>query len=106
MPVESAADRAVFVNPDEFGAVVTWPVTGGGTVDIAVLSQAGTILLGTLDGPDVQTSEATLVVVEASLPAGATQGQIITFGGTDFSVRSIEPDGTGFALVRMEEADA
>ena len=104
MAVESAADRAVFVNPDEFGALVTWPVTGGGTVDIAVLSQTGTILLGTQDGPDVQTSEATLVVVEASLPAGATQGQTISFGGTEFTVRSIEPDGTGFALVRMEES--
>lgn len=104
MPVESAADRAVFVNPDEFGAVVTWPLLGGGTIDIAVLSQTGTILLGTQDGPDVQTREATLVVVEASLPTGADQGQEITFDGTVFSVRSIEPDGTGFALVRMEQA--
>ena len=105
MAVESAADRAVFVNKDEFGAVVTWPLVPSGSVDISVLSQAGTILIGTQNGPDIQTSEATLVVVQDDLPAGAAQGQVITFQAVPYSVRSIEPDGTGFALIRMEQTD-
>jgi hypothetical protein len=96
----------VFVNPDEYGAVVAWPLTGGGTVDIAVLSQTGTLLLATQDGPDIQTRESTLIIVEADLPPGAAQHQVIAFGGVAYSVRSIEPDGTGFALIRMEETDA
>lgn len=103
MPVESAADRAVFVNPDEFGAAIIWPPA---PLPIAALVQNGTLLIGTPDGPDIQTREATLVVNEADLPPGHSQDDAVTVGGVAYLVRSIEPDGTGMATIRLERDDA
>ncbi|UYN98359.1 MAG: hypothetical protein KIT02_10310 [Devosia sp.] len=103
MPVESEADRAVFLNPDEFGAVVSWQ---GAPAPLAVLSQSGTLLVGSLDGPDTQMREATLILREADLPGGADQDDAVTLNGVAYLVRSIEPDGTGLVLVRLELSDA
>lgn len=101
MPVESAADRAVFFNPDEFGTEITW----AGSVDpIPVLPQTGTLLIGGLDGPDTQVREATIVLRETDLPPGYAQDDEVTLNGTSYLARSIEPDGTGMALVRLEKA--
>lgn len=99
MPVESAADRAVFLNPDEFGLFITWP---GSPFPIAVMLQSGTLLIPTQDGPDVQTREATLVVREADLPPGHDQDDVVTLGGETYQVVSILPDGTGMAVIRLE----
>ena len=103
MAIESAADRAVFVNPDEFGAEVFWE---GAADPIPVLSQTGTLLIGALDGPETQVREATIVLREADLPSGYAQDDQVTLNGTGYLARSIEPDGTGMALVRLERADA
>lgn len=103
MPVESAADRAVFVNDDEFAESITWAVGGGDPVTLAVIAQTGTLMIETQDGPDIQNREATVVVVEADLSVGAAQGDTVTLRGAARTVKSIEPDGTGFALVRLEE---
>ena len=102
MAIESAADRAVFLNPDEFGVEVTW---AGGAGPIAALPQTGTLLIGAIDGPDTQVREATIVVREADLPIGQDQGDEVTLNGVVYFVRSIEPDGTGMAVVRLEKAD-
>ena len=101
MAIESAADRAVFLNPDEFGVEVTWAGAAG---PIAALPQTGTLLIGAIDGPDTQVREATIVVREADLPAGHDQGDDVTLNGVAYVVRSIEPDGTGMAVVRLEKA--
>ena len=100
MPVESATDRAVFVNADEFGLVVTWS-----GAEVAAIPQTGTLLIDTQDGPATQVRETSLIVVEADLPLGADQGNSVSMNGTDYTVRSIEADGSGMALVRLELAD-
>lgn len=103
MPVESDADRAVFFNPAEFGAEVTW---AGAQDPIPVLPQTGTLLTGSLDGPETQTREATVILREADLPAGYDQDDAVTLNGVAYLARSIQPDGTGLALVRLELSDA
>lgn len=101
MPVESAADRAVFTNPDEFGTTITWD---GATAPIAALFENPTLMIDTGDGPMSQTREMTLIVVEAALPIGSAADDAVTVGGVSCLVRSIAPDGTGMALVRLERA--
>lgn len=93
----------MFLNTDEFGAAVTWE---GAADPIPVLSQAGTLLIGALDGPATQIREATIVLREADLPSGYAQDDEVTLDSTVYLARSIEPDGTGMALVRLERADA
>lgn len=101
MPIETADDRAVFLNPDEFGVEVTWE---GAAEPIPALPQTGTLLIGAIDGPDTQIREATIIVREADLPVGYAQEDEVTLNGADYVARSIEPDGTGMALVRLEKA--
>lgn len=104
MPVESAADRAVFVNGADFGETILWTVGETDPIAISVVGQAGSLMIDTLDGPDIQGREATVTLVEADIPIGADQGDPVLFRAGHFVVKSIEPDGTGMANVRLEEA--
>ena len=106
MPIESAADRAVFVNGADFGETILWTVGEADPIAISVLGQAGALMIETQDGPDIQGQEATVTMVEADIPAGADQGDGAVFRARHYLVKSIEPDGTGMAIVRLEDAFA
>lgn len=104
MPVESAADLASFFNPGEFAATVLWSVAGAPAVTVAVLPQTGTVMIEAYDGPPIQSREATLLLAESNLPAEAGQGDAVIKAGKPYQINSIEPDGTGLVLVRLELA--
>lgn len=103
MPVESAADRAVFVNGADFGETILWTVGDADPVAISVIGQAGSLMIDTQDGPMIQGQEATVVMPESDLPLGAAQGDEVLFRAKHYLVKSIEPDGTGMANMRLEE---
>lgn len=112
MAVESAADRAAFVNADEFGAQATYTPAGGAGVTISgILIEPSERVLGE---PGLSMSEAPeFTVRSADLPTGARGGehggdQLAIPGsspGTDrrFRVRLIEPDGTGMSRLTLTE---
>ncbi len=103
MPVESAADRAAFVNPDEFGAAASYQKAGGGAAEsIAVLHLRPSARM--FDGPGFSDQTPSIVVRQADLPPGAAIGDSVTVDGIAYAVRAIEPDGTGFAKLMIEEA--
>ena len=101
MAVESAADRAVFVDPDDFGEAITWTV-GATPSTLNVLAAAGTLQLEGIENPGVLDSRAAFVCREADVPAGAGHGDAVTFRTVAHTVKAIEPDGTGMTLVRLE----
>jgi hypothetical protein len=106
MPVESPADRASFVSAAEFAEAVIWVAASSSvTASVPTIVQAGTLILETQDGPDILNSEATLTVVVEDLPSGAARGDQVQLRSIGHLVKAIEPDGTGFALVRLEEAN-
>lgn len=102
MPVESAADRAVFTSPNDFGDVGTYASVGG-SKDIS----------GIFDDPSTSTSfneavtvdsRPTFFCAESDLPADAdaeAEDQIDVAGRGNFSVTSIEPDGQGMVVLRL-----
>jgi hypothetical protein len=104
MPIETDADRAVFVNPDEFGAIAIYTPAGGA---------ASAPFNGLFDDPaagvdmnDAVTvdSRPTLFCRAGDLPAGAVgdAGDSLQVAGEGtFQVVSIEPDGTGMVLLRL-----
>lgn len=103
MPVESAADRAVFFSAADFGETILWTVGGLDPVGVNVIGQNGSLMMDTEDGPPIQGQEATVTMVEADLPLGADRNDGILFRARHYVVKSIEPDGTGVAIVRLEE---
>lgn len=107
MSVESAADRAAFLETDAFGETLTWtpagedPVTG-----IACQFFDGTKMVEGFDGPMAQGRDATVWMAEDDLPSGYTagdDGDAVTVAGNSYSARSIEPDGMGMVVVRLEK---
>ena len=103
MPVESAADRAVFVSGADFGETILWTAGLADPVAISVLGQAGSLMIETQDGPSIQGQEATFTLPDSALPLNADQGDDVLFRTRHYLVKSIEPDGTGMANVRLQE---
>lgn len=107
MPVESAADRAAFLNPDEFGVTMTWALGDGSSVDIDAYFDEPSERI--FDGPGITTAAPSIVVRTADVPEGATFGEHtpdrITIGERTFVPRTNEPDSTGMTTVMLEEID-
>jgi hypothetical protein len=104
MGVETASDRAVFVNPDEFGANAIYTTAGGPPSDP---------IPGQFDRPSIEAefNEAvtldrrpTFFCPEGLLPDDAETGagdRLAVDGEGAFEVVSIEPDGAGMVLLRL-----
>lgn len=101
MPVESAADRAVFVNPDEFGVTATYGLAGGGSSTIDGIFDDG--YRQAFDGPGIASDQPRFIVRQADLPAGYGKGDSVTIDGTEFEVAVIERDGTGMVVLALTE---
>ncbi|MCX5513424.1 hypothetical protein C3941_23835 [Kaistia algarum] len=103
MAVESDADRAVFVNPDDFGTVATYRLAAGGSADIAVMRDLPFAMA--FSDPGMATGSPSVTLRSADLPAGAAEEDEIDVEGVTYAVRVIEPDGTGMTRLRLEEID-
>lgn len=101
MAVESAADRAVFINADEFGEEMSWTV-GASTSTVSGIPDTGSVRLDMQDGAGALDRRVTLLCRQADIPTGAAKGNAVTFRSAAHTVKSIEPDGEGMALVRLE----
>lgn len=116
MPVESAADRLVFLAADEFGAVGRYE---------SVLGRVVPALAGIFDRPADTVGASTSYTDAETIGIGSTTPRFlcraadlpedagdedrirITVDGVDaglFVVRLVEPDGTGLAALVLEEA--
>ncbi len=100
MAVESAADRAAFVDPAEFGTAAVFTPAGGPGVAVNGLFDdqfAGPRLAGLA----IEAREITFLARSADLP-GAQQGDSLTIGATTYTVRSVRPDGAGMTTLVLK----
>lgn len=108
MAVEDAADRAVFVDVDDFGVTATYSLANGGDVSIDGIFDDGyaTIDLERAAGFDRSSSEPQFHCRSADLPAAAQQdaGDTLTVGGLTYCVVEFMPDGTGMTVLRLSES--
>lgn len=100
MAVESAADRATFLDSDEFAEQLTW--SGGGS--LYGIASTGTLGLDGQDSAGVLNRHCALLCREDDI--GFEQADTVTFRAVSHTVKAIEPDGTGMALVRLERTVA
>ncbi len=108
MPVESAADRAVFVNPDEFGATGSYLLAAGGASDVDGQFDNGDVdtFGGAGAGVGMVSKSPSFLCQTASLPAGAKGGgrDRITVADTIYAVQVIRDDGQGMSTLQLEVA--
>lgn len=106
MAVETDADRAIFVNADDFGAGVTWTRAGpGGAVATfdAIFDAEYELITGPYLEEGAEGSTPRIVARLSDLPAGATQGDGVAVGTQSFKVVEMKPDGRGMTEVRLQE---
>lgn len=103
MAVESLADRAVFVDPDDFGIAVIYNIAGGGQVSLNVIwdDPYEAIDLGG-DAP-FEASKPEITLRESDLPAGHKNGDTLVVNGSNYRRTEYRPDGTGMAVMRLQE---
>ena len=96
MAVESAADRAAFVNSDEFGKVAVYTtITGRVYPDIDGILDKGFAEAGTVEGVGVASTEPRFTCRTADLPSEARDGDQLVVDGVTYTVKVRELDDTG-----------
>ena len=107
MPIETAADRAVFVAADDFGALATYTPAGGVAVPgIAGIFSRPSIEVA-LDTVTALDAKPTYFCRSADLPdaaAGDAGDALAIEGAGSFEVISLKPDGSGMTLIVLGKA--
>lgn len=96
MAVESAADRSTFVNPDEFAVTATY-----GLLSVDGIFDNPYVLAAFGGQVGVTSSNPTFLAPTANLP-GINNGDTLVIGGSTYTVRDVQHDGTGFTLLELE----
>lgn len=100
MPVETAADRAVFVA--DFGEPVVWTRAGVPQPAFLAIFDRPTVSIEFEGAAGTFNRVATLSCPEVSLPAGVTENDPVAVGGEAFRCAAIRPDGTGWCVVDLK----
>lgn len=103
MPVETDADRLVFVDPDDFGVVVTYTPAGGGGASFNALFNRPSIdfAVGEVAAVD---RDPWLTCRSSDVPAGARGGDVgdtVTVASETWRVVAIKPDGSGMTRIDL-----
>lgn len=105
MTVETAADRASLLT--DFGVEVTWQVGVATPATLTAIFDSGTVRQEFADTVSALNRRATIICREADLPSGAggTSDQI-TVDGNDYTLKALEPDGTGMTVAVLERVES
>ena len=104
MPVESAADRLVFLNTDEYGDSATYALAD----DLGSKSVQGIFdvefreVVENEFGVGVATHPPSFRMRTADLPGGYGDGDELIVNAVTYIVRTHQRDGTGMVMLRLE----
>lgn len=104
MGLETADDLALFLSPDEFGTAATYRKRAT-VLDLSIegIFDAERSVGSIGEGADIASVSPQLLVRTADLPAGAGDGDLVTISAVAYTVRFLEPDGTGMTLIKLEK---
>lgn len=101
MAVESAADRLIFLDVDDFGTTASYTVQGGSPANIT----------GIFDNEFIEVDAGGNVGVAVQQPrflcrtsdvSSATEGDTITINAVNYNIRIVQDDGTGMTTLILE----
>jgi hypothetical protein len=102
MTVESAADRAVFVNTDDFGVAATYTKAAGGASTVNGIFDNNFVEVTVDTGVPIASTTPGFTMRTADLPSGYAPGDTIAISGTTYNVRVVKNDGTGITVLVLE----
>lgn len=101
MAVETADDRAVFVNVDDFGVAATYTPSGG----------AASTINGIFDNDFIEADAGGGVTFALQQPrfhcrtadvSAAAEGDALVVSGVNYTIRIVQDDGTGMTMLVLE----
>ena len=102
MAVESATDRAVFVDTDDFGVVATYTPSGGVAATVNGIFDNDFIEVDAGGGVGVAMQQPRFHCRTADVSTAA-EGDAITINSVAHTVRIVQDDGTGMTMLVLEK---
>jgi len=101
MAVESATDRAVFVDVDDFGTAATYTPSGGSAATVNGIFDNEFIEVDAGGGVGVALVQPRFHCRTADV-SSAAEGDAITIDSVAYTVRIVQDDGTGMTVLILE----
>ena len=101
MAVESASDRLIFFNTDDFASSATYTVQGGSAATIKGIYDNGYNEVD-LGGTVAVSSTDPQFTCRTDDVGSASEGDAIVINSTNYTVRRVEDDGTGVTVLFLE----
>ena len=103
MAIEGATERAVFFDTDDFATASSYTPSGGSASTVNGIFDNEFFEVDPLSGVGVVSAQPRFICTTADLPSGAAAGDAITVDGTAYTVRVIQPEGTGVTTLVLEK---
>ena len=101
MAVESAADRAIFFDVDDFGTAATYTPDGGSASTVNGIFDNDFIEVDAGGGVGVALQQPRFQCRTADV-ASAAEGDAIVISAVNYTVRIVQDDGTGMTVLVLE----
>jgi len=102
MAVETADDRAIFVNVGDFGTAATYTPSGGVASTVNGIFDNDFIEVDTGGGVGVALQQPRFHCRTADV-SSASEGDALSVGGTSYTIRIVQDDGTGMTMLVLEK---
>jgi len=108
MPIESDADRRMFVEEDDFAVRVAWTHSGGTATFSAIFDDDYALIASPYLDAGAEGSTPQFIAPDADIPATGKQDDVVvvrhgTPSAKSYTVVEFKPDGTGMTVVRLQE---
>ncbi|MEK9553324.1 MAG: head-tail joining protein [Alphaproteobacteria bacterium] len=101
MAVESAADRAIFFDVDDFGTAATYTPDGGAASTVNGIFDNDFIEVDAGGGVGVALQQPRFQCRTADV-SSAAEGDAIVISSVNYTVRIVQDDGTGMTTLVLE----
>jgi len=88
---------------DDFAVASTYTLAAGGNSTINVIFDNEFIETDLQSGVEIATQNPNCQCRSSDLPGGAKAGDSITINSINYTVRIIQPDGTGITTMMLEK---
>ena len=102
MAVESADDRAIFVNVDDFGVAATYTPSGSASSTVNGIFDNDFIEVDAGGGVGVALQQPRFHCRTADV-SSASEGDALVVSGVNYTIRIVQDDGTGMTMLILEK---
>lgn len=103
MPIEAAADRAIFFDADEFGVAATYTPDGGAATTINGIFDNPQLSQGATDMLEITTPQPEFECRSADVP-NVAEGDTLVVNTVSYIIRAVMNDGTGISTLMLERS--